>query len=97
VLQYFKQLQQGRGLFITDSLLNADQKTKAHVATWAKDQDSFFRQFNRSMIKMGEVQPLTGGEGRCASTAASPTSTEDTTVLYTDEQHFTVLHCIVWC
>lgn len=62
-LQYFKELQRGRGLFITDSLLNADRKTKGFVATWASDQSAFFRQFNRSMFKMGEIHVLTGGEG----------------------------------
>ncbi|CAK7339190.1 unnamed protein product [Dovyalis caffra] len=62
---YFKNLQNNRGLLQTDQILfsNGGADTVAIVNLFANSQTSFFDSFAWSMIKMGNISPLTGSNG----------------------------------
>ncbi|XP_050215327.1 peroxidase 9 [Mercurialis annua] len=62
---YFKLILWGKGLLTSDEVLytgNAD-KTMNLVKTYAEDEQLFFDQFAKSMIKMSNIRPLTGYSG----------------------------------
>lgn len=62
---YFKNLQNNRGVIESDQILfsSTGAPTVSLVNRFAESQSEFFRNFARSMIKMGNVRILTGSEG----------------------------------
>jgi peroxidase len=48
-------------------LLTGSPATAGLVKLYAANQDIFFQHFARSMVKMGNVSPLTGGNGEIRS------------------------------
>eukprot|EP01018_Ginkgo_biloba_P028497 Gb_35165 [translate_table: standard] len=62
--QYFKHLVGGKGLFTSDHALLLDNRTKSLVEVFAGDENSFFKAFAKSMVKMGAIQGAHGGEVR---------------------------------
>lgn len=68
---YYTLVAKRRGLFTSDSALLADSETRAYVLNQAKTKGStFLKDFADSMVKMGEIEVLTGNQGeirrRCA-------------------------------
>ncbi|KAH7658818.1 Peroxidase protein [Dioscorea alata] len=62
--QYFKNIVAGKGLLSSDEILFTKSKaTMELVNKYAKSVDSFFKQFSKSMVKMGNITPLTGSKG----------------------------------
>ncbi|XP_039143646.1 peroxidase 72-like isoform X2 [Dioscorea cayenensis subsp. rotundata] len=62
--QYFKNIVAGKGLLSSDEILFTKSKaTMELVNKYAKSVDSFFKQFSKSMVKMGNITPLTGTKG----------------------------------
>nr|CAB3472747.1 unnamed protein product [Digitaria exilis] len=61
---YFKNILAGRGLLSSDEvLLTKSAETAALVKAYAEDVELFFRHFAESMVKMGNISPLTGEKG----------------------------------
>lgn len=61
---YFKNLLAGKGLLNSDEvLLTKNQQSAELVKTYAENSETFFEQFARSMVKMGNISPLTGSRG----------------------------------
>ncbi|KAJ7979733.1 Peroxidase [Quillaja saponaria] len=62
---YFTNLQNNRGLLQSDQELfsTTGAATSAIVNRFASSQDDFFSSFAQSMIKMGNISPLTGSNG----------------------------------
>ena len=62
---YFKNLQNNRGVIESDQILfsSTGSPTVSLVNRFAENQNEFFGNFARSMIKMGNVKVLTGTEG----------------------------------
>ncbi|KAL6596652.1 hypothetical protein ACP70R_047295 [Stipagrostis hirtigluma subsp. patula] len=62
---YYRHVAKRRGLFQSDASLLTDATTKGYVQRIAtgKFDDEFFRDFSESMIKMGNVDVLTGDQG----------------------------------
>ena len=62
---YFKHLISEHGLLNSDEELFAKGKGKTMelVKTYAENEDLFFKQFAVSMVKMGNIKPLTGTKG----------------------------------
>ncbi|KAF8724139.1 hypothetical protein HU200_021155 [Digitaria exilis] len=61
---YFKNILAGKGLLSSDEvLLTKSAETAALVKAYAADAELFFRHFAESMVKMGNVSPLTGAQG----------------------------------
>ncbi|CAN8288684.1 unnamed protein product [Cochlearia groenlandica] len=62
---YFKLILWGKGLLTSDQVLltGNNGKTGELVKAYAQDESFFFEQFAKSMVKMGNIQPLTGNNG----------------------------------
>ncbi|XP_024976800.1 peroxidase 9-like [Cynara cardunculus var. scolymus] len=62
---YFKLILSGKGLLTSDQVLLAGNlgKTMQLVKAFADDRALFFGHFGRSMVKMGNISPLTGYNG----------------------------------
>lgn len=61
---YFKNLVENMGLLSSDQVLfSSNDKSRELVKKYAGDQGEFFKQFAESMIKMGNISPLTGSSG----------------------------------
>ncbi|KAI5065070.1 hypothetical protein GOP47_0019765 [Adiantum capillus-veneris] len=60
---FFKNVQQWRGVLNTDAALLDHPTTKALVQAYAENQDLFFEDFKRSMVKLSSLAVLTGVQG----------------------------------
>ncbi|XP_010548306.1 PREDICTED: peroxidase 49 [Tarenaya hassleriana] len=61
---YFKNLIDNKGLLNSDQVLfSSSQQARELVKKYAEDQEEFFEQFAESMVKMGNISPLTGSNG----------------------------------
>lgn len=61
---YFKNLLASRGLFNSDQVLvTKNQATLKLVKLYAENNEIFFEQFAKSIVKMGNISPLTGYRG----------------------------------
>lgn len=61
--KYYVDLMNREGLFTSDQDLYTDSRTKGIVESFALDEELFFEQFAKSMIKMGQLSVLTGKKG----------------------------------
>ncbi|KAK9110536.1 hypothetical protein Sjap_018596 [Stephania japonica] len=61
--KYYVDLMNRQSLFRSDQDLYTDGRTKPIVERYAVSQTAFFEQFVASMVKMGQISVLTGGEG----------------------------------
>ncbi|XP_073003760.1 peroxidase 1-like [Typha latifolia] len=61
---FYKQVAKRRSLFTSDQTLMLDPESKAYIERQAVgDQTEFFKDFAVSMVKMGNIQVLTGTQG----------------------------------
>ncbi|GKU98860.1 hypothetical protein SLEP1_g11798 [Rubroshorea leprosula] len=60
---YYKNLQQGKGLFTSDQILFTDSRSKATVNAWASSSQAFQNAFVAAMTKLGRVGVKTGKNG----------------------------------
>lgn len=61
---YYKNLLANKGLLNSDEvLLTKNQVSADLVKKYAERNDLFFEQFAKSMVKMGNISPLTGSRG----------------------------------
>ncbi|XP_009600643.1 peroxidase 16-like [Nicotiana tomentosiformis] len=60
---YFKNLQQGKGLFVSDQILFTDPRSRNTVNFFASNNNAFKQAFATAMIKLGRVGVLTGNQG----------------------------------
>ncbi|CAN4080967.1 unnamed protein product [Withania somnifera] len=60
---YFKNVMQRKGLLQTDQLLFSGGSTKSIVSTYSKNNSAFLTDFAKAMVKMADIQPLTGQNG----------------------------------
>ncbi|XP_027347358.1 peroxidase 72-like [Abrus precatorius] len=66
---YFKNLLAYKGLLNSDEVLfTKNQESAELVKLYAERNDLFFEQFAKSMIKMGNISPLTGSRGEIRKT-----------------------------
>ena len=65
---YFRNLLNGKGLLGSDQILYssdlATSRTKSLVESYSSNSQLFFNDFANSMIKMGNISPLTGSNGQ---------------------------------
>ncbi|KAI8016704.1 Peroxidase 40 [Camellia lanceoleosa] len=67
--QYYVNLISGEGLFSSDQILvTGDDQTREIVESYANNPAIFFEEFKKSMLKMGNLGPLTGEDGETAKT-----------------------------
>ncbi|KAM0876871.1 hypothetical protein ACQ4PT_035896 [Festuca glaucescens] len=82
--QYYKNLLLRQGRLSSDEvLLTGSPATAGLVKLYAANQGIFFQHFAQSMVKMGNVSPLTGGKGEIRSNCrrVQPQLMEDPVVL----------------
>lgn len=61
---YFKNLLASKGLLNSDQVLVTKSDASMElVKKYAKSNKAFFEQFAKSMIRMGNITPLTGSKG----------------------------------
>lgn len=60
---YYKNLQQGKGLFTSDQVLFTDNRSKPTVNLFASNNNAFNQAFVTAMTKLGRVGVLTGNQG----------------------------------
>ncbi|KAK4366300.1 hypothetical protein RND71_014180 [Anisodus tanguticus] len=60
---YFKNLLASRGLLNSDQVLGENPASFALVRLYAQNNEIFLEQFARSIVKMGNISPLTGNMG----------------------------------
>ncbi|XP_022966562.1 peroxidase 51-like [Cucurbita maxima] len=60
---YFKNLQQGMGLFTSDQVLFSDTRSRPTVKVWAHSGQTFYTAFVTAMTKLGRVGVKTGSDG----------------------------------
>ncbi|GLT44639.1 hypothetical protein SLA2020_185250 [Shorea laevis] len=61
---YFKNLLAYKGLLNSDEVLfTKNEESRELVKKYAENQELFFQQFAESMVKMGNISPLTGSKG----------------------------------
>ncbi|KAK4265502.1 hypothetical protein QN277_026550 [Acacia crassicarpa] len=61
--QYFKNLQNGMGLFSSDQVLFTDQRSRATVNLFASSEDAFNSAFISAITNLGRVGVKTGNQG----------------------------------
>ena len=60
---YFKNLIQKKGLLQSDQVLFSGGSTDSIVSEYSKNPTTFKSDFAAAMIKMGDIEPLTGSAG----------------------------------
>uniref|UniRef100_A0A7N0RC24 Peroxidase n=1 Tax=Kalanchoe fedtschenkoi TaxID=63787 RepID=A0A7N0RC24_KALFE len=60
---YYKNLQQGKGLFTSDQVLFTDSRTTATVKQFASNNNAFQNAFASAITKLGRVGVKTGNQG----------------------------------
>lgn len=63
-VQYFKDLVGKKGLLHSDQVLFNGGSTDALVKTYSSSTGAFYADFAKSMVKMGNIKPLTGKKGQ---------------------------------
>lgn len=61
--QYYKNLQQGKGLFTSDQSLFTDSRSQGTVNAWAQSSATFNQAFIDAMGRLGRVGVKTGSNG----------------------------------
>ncbi|KAK8556100.1 hypothetical protein V6N13_070169 [Hibiscus sabdariffa] len=61
---YFKNLVKQRGLLTSDQALFNGGSTDKLVKSYSMNRDAFWDDFAKSMVKMGDIKPLTGKKGQ---------------------------------
>ncbi|CAM0885483.1 unnamed protein product [Alopecurus aequalis] len=70
--KYYVDLLNRQGLFTSDQDLHTDARTKPTVVKFAVDQAAFFDQFVFSVVKMGQINVLTGNQGQIRTDCSAP-------------------------
>uniref|UniRef100_A0A0R0GAY5 Peroxidase n=1 Tax=Glycine max TaxID=3847 RepID=A0A0R0GAY5_SOYBN len=61
--QYFKNLQQGMGLFTSDQVLATDERSRGTINLFASNEQAFYNAFIEAITKMGRIGVKTGRQG----------------------------------
>ncbi|KAK6943243.1 hem peroxidase [Dillenia turbinata] len=61
---YFTNLVKQKGLLHSDQALYSSGSTSELVKSYSKNADAFWKDFAKSMVKMGNIKPLTGKQGQ---------------------------------
>lgn len=70
--KYYKNLLSKKGLLHSDQQLYNGGSTDSLVKTYSNDGETFFKDFVTAMIKMGDIDPLTGSSGEIRKNCRKP-------------------------
>ncbi|XP_059456976.1 peroxidase 73-like [Corylus avellana] len=68
---YFKNLQEGKGLFTSDQVLFTDARSKSTVNSWSSSSSAFQNAFVSAITKLGRVGVKTGKNGNIRTDCAA--------------------------
>lgn len=69
--QYYKNLEEHKGLFQTDSALMEDDRTRKMVEDLASDEESFFERWRESFVKLSMVGVRVGKDSEIRRSCSS--------------------------
>ncbi|KAL4186287.1 hypothetical protein AMTRI_Chr09g33120 [Amborella trichopoda] len=69
---YFKLLMQKKGLLESDQVLFNGGSTDEIVRSYSKSRSAFYSDFAEAMVKMGDIEPLTGSAGQIRARCSVP-------------------------
>ncbi|KAG6570628.1 Peroxidase 4, partial [Cucurbita argyrosperma subsp. sororia] len=69
---YYKNLLEKKALLRSDQVLHNGGSTDSLVELYGDDSDAFESDFVAAMIKMGDIQPLTGSQGQIRKVCSRP-------------------------
>ncbi|KAL0438270.1 UNVERIFIED_CONTAM: Peroxidase 12 [Sesamum latifolium] len=72
--KYYVDLMNRQGLFTSDQDLYTDSRTRGIVTGFAVNQTLFFEKFVNAMVKMSQLNVLTGGEGEVRGNCSAKNS-----------------------
>lgn len=72
--KYYVDLMNRQGLFTSDQDLYTDSRTRPIVTAFAINQTLFFEEFVTSMIKMSQLNVLTGSQGEIRANCSARNS-----------------------
>ncbi|XP_010066472.1 peroxidase 70-like [Eucalyptus grandis] len=64
---YYNNLLTQKGLLHSDQALSTDESTLELVKSYSYDYDAFWKDFAKSMVRMGNIKPLIGNQGQIRS------------------------------
>ncbi|KAJ4837865.1 hypothetical protein Tsubulata_019748, partial [Turnera subulata] len=73
---YFKNLVDNKGLLHSDQQLFSGGSTDSQVTTYSNNPITFYADFARAMVKMGNLSPLTGSDGQIRTNCAKAVEKE---------------------
>ncbi|CAM0885484.1 unnamed protein product [Alopecurus aequalis] len=88
--KYYVDLLNKQGLFTSDQDMHIDAQTKPTVIKFAVDQAAFFNQYIFSVVKMGQINVLTGNQGQIRTDCSAPNAPGSGR----DEQPWSVLETV---
>lgn len=71
-LSYYRLLLNQRGLLTSDQVLFNNGSTDSLVVAYSRSLNAFYRDFARAMVKMGDINPLTGSKGQIRTNCRRP-------------------------
>lgn len=69
---YYKNILEKKALLRSDQVLHNGGSTDSLVELYSDDSDAFEHDFVTAMIKMGDIQPLTGSQGEIRKICSRP-------------------------
>ncbi|KAJ9166833.1 hypothetical protein P3X46_021530 [Hevea brasiliensis] len=84
--KYYVDLMNRQGLFTSDQDLYTDKRTRGIVTSFAINEKLFFEKFVLSMIKMGQLNVLTGKQGEIRANCSLRNSDNKYLVSVTEEE-----------
>lgn len=85
--KYFVDLMNRQGLFTSDQDLYEDRRTRGIVTSFAVNESLFFEKFVLSMIKMGQLNVLTGKQGEIRANCSARNSDKEYLVSVAEEEN----------
>lgn len=77
---YYVDLINRQGLFVSDQDLFSDARTKDIVASFASDRKLFFDKFANAVVKLSQLDVLTGKQGQVRGKCSVPNRKVETLV-----------------
>ncbi|OAY58500.1 peroxidase 12 [Manihot esculenta] len=85
--KYFVDLMNRQGLFTSDQDLYEDRRTRGIVTSFAVNESLFFEKFVLSMIKMGQLNVLTGKQGEIRANCSARNSNKEYLASVAEEEN----------
>ena len=83
--KYYVNLANRQGLFTSDQDLFGDARTKGIVNSFAENQKLFFEKFSNAVVKLSQLDVLTGKQGQIRAKCSVPNKKKVVTSVVEEE------------